>query len=156
VKYFLDTEFISQPFKVDLISIGIVAEDGREFYMESDAVDWAPASRWTLDVVRPQLSGEGHAPESIGHGIRAFAEHDDAPEFWGYYAAFDWVAFCGLFGSLGELPFDFPQFCLDLKQWAIALGDPELPAQTGQRHHALADARWTKGVWEFLAALPAP
>jgi hypothetical protein len=29
MKYFLDTEFIEQPNTIELISIGIVAEDGR-------------------------------------------------------------------------------------------------------------------------------
>jgi hypothetical protein len=57
------------------------------------------------------------------------------------------VAFVWLFGGLEELPFHFPQLCLDIKQWAIELGDPELPHQKESRHHALADARWTKEAW---------
>jgi hypothetical protein len=28
-----------------------------------------------------------------------------------------------------------------------------LPRQEGARHHALADARWTKDAWAFLAGL---
>ncbi len=63
------------------------------------------------------------------------------------------MVFTWLFGSLNELPFHFPQLCLDIKQWAIELGDPELPRQTGLRHHALADARWTREAWTFLAGL---
>jgi hypothetical protein len=51
------------------------------------------------------------------------------------------------------VPFHFPQLCLDIKQWAIELGDPGLPHQKGSRHHALADARWTKEAWAFLASL---
>jgi hypothetical protein len=54
---------------------------------------------------------------------------------------------------MNDLPFAFPQLCLDIKQWAIELGDPELPHQEGARHHALADARWTKAAWTFLAGL---
>jgi hypothetical protein len=54
---------------------------------------------------------------------------------------------------MNELPFHFPQLCLDVKQWAIELGDPELPHQVGARHHALADARWTRQAWAFLAGL---
>jgi 3' exoribonuclease, RNase T-like len=85
--------------------------------------------------------------------LRNFADGDEHPVFWGYFPAFDWVAFVGLFGALEELPFHFPQLCLDIKQWAIELGDPELPHQTESRHHALADARWTKEAWAFLASL---
>jgi 3' exoribonuclease, RNase T-like len=47
VKYWLDTEFIARPYTIDLISIGLVAEDGREFYAESSEVDWSKASLWT-------------------------------------------------------------------------------------------------------------
>ena len=34
MKYWMDTEFIERPYTIDLISIGLVAEDGREFYAE--------------------------------------------------------------------------------------------------------------------------
>jgi hypothetical protein len=63
-------------------------------------------------------------------------------------ASFSW-----LFGHLDEMPFHYPQLCLDIKQWAIELGDPELPHQLGTRHHALHDARWTSDAWAFLARL---
>jgi hypothetical protein len=153
LKYWIDTEFIELPYTIDLISIGLVAESGQEFYAESNEVDWAPASQWTLQHVRPQLDGRGMPREEIGYAVRRFTDGDHAPEFWGYFPAHDWVAFCWLFGGLGELPFHFPQHCLDLRQWAMELGDPELPHQAGARHHALADARWTRDVWAFLDQL---
>jgi 3' exoribonuclease, RNase T-like len=46
--YRLDTEFIERPYTIDLISVGLVAEDGREFYAESSEVDRTTASQWTL------------------------------------------------------------------------------------------------------------
>jgi hypothetical protein len=153
VKYWIDTEFIERPGTLDLISVGLVAEDGREFYAESSEVDWSQASRWTEQIVRPLLEGGGMTQEEIGYGVRRFIGPDNNPVFWGYYPAFDWVAFTWLFGGVSDLPFDFPQYCLDIKQWAIELGDPKLPVQEGVRHHALADARWTKAVWEHLAEL---
>lgn len=153
MKYWLDTEFIERPYAVDLVSIGLVAEDGREFYAESSEVEWAGASRWTLENVRPQLEGRGMSREQIGYAIRRFTDGDQQPVFWGYFPAYDWVLFCWLFGGLGELPFHFPQLCLDVKQWALELGDPELPHQAHGRHNALADARWTREAWSFLAGL---
>jgi hypothetical protein len=153
LKYWIDTEFIERPFTIDLISVGLVAEDGREFYAESNEVDWTKASQWTLQTVRPQLDAKGMTRENIGYAVRRFIDSDEHPVFWGYFPAYDWVVFSWLFGNMDELPFRFPQLCLDVKQWAIELGDPELPHQVGARHHALADARWTKDVWSFLAAL---
>jgi hypothetical protein len=153
MKYWIDTEFIERPYMIDLISIGVVAEDGREFYAESSEVDWSRASHWTLETVRPQLAGKGMRREAIGYALRDFTDHDKHPVFWGYFPAYDWVGFCWLFGGMNDLPFSYPQLCLDIKQWAIELGDPELPHQQGQRHHALADARWTRLAWEFLCRL---
>src|SRR5882757_8415790 len=153
MKYWMDTQFIERPYTIDLISIGLVAEDGREFYAESSEVDWTKASHWTLQTVRPRLEGTGMPREDIGYAIRRFTDADKHPVFWGYFPAYDWVAFCWLFGGMNDLPFAYPQLCLDIKQWAIELGDPELPHQAGARHHALADARWTKEAWAFLAGL---
>ena len=68
--------------------------------------------------------------------------------FWGYFPAYDWVVFSWLFGNMDELPFHFPQLCLDIKQLAIELGDPELPHQIGARHHAswlMRDGREMRG-----------
>lgn len=153
MRYWIDTEFIEHPGTIDLISIGLVAEDGREFYAESSEVDWTKASHWTLEHVRPQLSGRGMTLEDIGYAVRDFVGSDKHPVFWGYFPAYDWVVFTWLFGGLNNLPFSFPQLCLDIKQWAIELGEPGLPQQIGARHHALADARWTKEAWAFLASL---
>ena len=149
MKYWIDTEFIAKPFAIDLVSIGLVAEDGREFYAESSEVDWSKASPWMLENVRPQLEGKGMSLEEISYALRVFTDHDEHPVFWGYFPAYDWVAFVGLFGGLEVLPFHYPQLCLDIKQWAIELGDPELPHQKGNRHHALADARWTRDAWDI-------
>ncbi len=52
MKYWIDTEFIAHPFTIDLISIGLVDENGREFYAESSEVDWSKANPWTLANVR--------------------------------------------------------------------------------------------------------
>jgi hypothetical protein len=153
VKYWIDTEFIARPYSIDLISIGLVAEDGREFYAESSEVDWSKANPWTLENVRPQLDGKGISRIEIGYGVREFTGGDHQPVFWGYFPSYDWAAFVWLFGSLDELPFHYPQLCLDIKQWAIELGDPELPHQEGSRHHALNDARWTREAWVFLSGL---
>jgi len=153
LKYWIDTEFIERPYTIDLISIGLIAEDDREFYAESSEVDWSKAGLWTLENVRPQLDGKGVSREEIGYAVRQFTNGDEHPVFWGYFPAYDWVAFSWLFGNMDELPFHYPQLCLDIKHWAIVLGDPELPHQLGARHHALLDARWTRDAWAFLARL---
>jgi hypothetical protein len=53
VKYWIDAEFIVRPYTIDLISIGLVAEDGREFHAESREADRSKASLWTLRTSVP-------------------------------------------------------------------------------------------------------
>lgn len=49
--YFVDTEFIDDGKTIDLISIGIVSEDGRELYLQSCEFDPKKASQWVKDNV---------------------------------------------------------------------------------------------------------
>lgn len=63
------------------------------------------------------------------------------PEFWGYYADYDWVVFCQLFGSMMQLPKGFPMYCRDLKQLLDENGNPRFQKDS-DTHHALSDAEW--------------
>src|SRR5205814_10714422 len=72
------------------------------------------------------------------------------PELWGYYSAYDHVAFCQLFGTMMDLPKGFPMYTRDLKQWCDQLGNPRLPEQGKGEHNALADARHNRVMYEFL------
>lgn len=38
------------------------------------------------------------------------------PEFYGYFADYDWVTICWTFGKMINLPKGFPMYCIDLKQ----------------------------------------
>ena len=61
--------------------------------------------------VRTQLDGKG-----MTRLCRApIQQRGRASVFWGYFPAYDWVAFNWLFGSMDELPF----LCLDIKQRAM-------------------------------------
>jgi hypothetical protein len=55
MKYFFDTEFIEDGEIIDLISIGIVAEDGRELYYISNEFNPCRASQWVIDNVLSKL-----------------------------------------------------------------------------------------------------
>ena len=151
MKYFVDTEFIEYPRTIDLISIGIVCEDGREFYAESWAVDWSKASGWVLDNVKTHLTGKNILDnEDLKKAILDFIGND-APEFWGYYCDYDWVVFCWLFGTMMDLPKAFPMYCRDLKQ---LIDYKQLTiSQDESNHNALDDARWIKETYEKVIKL---
>ncbi len=150
-RFWFDTEFYETGRTIDLISIGIVSEDGREYYAETETADvFAQATDWLRDNVRPHLRGalfEKPRP-IIRQEIISFV--GERPELWAYYADYDWVVLCQLFGRMIDLPKGWPMYCRDVKQLCDSLGNPALPKQESGEHDALADARWTKTAWQFL------
>ncbi len=221
MRYWLDTEFIEDGKTIDLISIGIVAEDGREYYALNLDCDLSKASDWVKENVisklppkqvnfedwsiSPRIKQEsrlwkekalirGEVAEFLGadcfmhpinpvgwnkflydfyaecpewlektlkkipgleprtsfKGIYKLNPNKSKPEIWAYYADYDWVVFCQLFGTMTDLPKGFPMYCQDLKQWCDMLGGPKLPEQGKGEHNALEDARWNRKAWDFL------
>ncbi len=59
-------------------------------------------------------------PTLTGHNLRdndvEYNKNYSIPEFYAYYADYDWVVFCWLFGKMIALPKGFPKYCNDLKQ----------------------------------------
>lgn len=150
--YWFDTEFIEDGITIELISIGIVADDGREYYAECKEADLRRASQWVKDNVFPHLTGKPTPRSVIASDIITFV--GSKPEFWAYYADYDWVALCQLYGTMMDLPKGWPMFCMDIKQRCVEVGNPTLPPKIGSEHHALADARWNRLAWQFLQLLP--
>lgn len=154
MRIWFDTEFIEDGKTIDLLSIGMIREDGMGFYAECAEADHSRADEWVKANVLAHLTGETMPRAQIAKQIVEFA--GEAPEFWAYYADYDWVALCQLYGRMIDLPKGWPMFCRDIKQKAMDMGNPALPKQCALEHHAFADAVWNKQAWEFLAALSAP
>lgn len=265
MKYFIDTEFIegSQTKRllsipigktkptIDLISIGIVSEDGREYYAISK--DFNLKEAWNrLDVKIEPVSGDmrnqysfsikskvywirdnvlkpiweekckegfsfknspmtpygieslftysnfkkllnkyGKTNKQIAQEIIMFIDERKVGNtiiypveqetetnrvftkdvnFYAYYADYDWVGFCWLFGKMIDLPNGFPKYCIDLKQELERLNETlgynkddkgksyriqehsGYPILVGE-HNALNDAKWNKQLYEFLIKL---
>lgn len=164
MKIFIDTEFIEFPNSIELISIGMVTEE-KEFYAEFSDFKADHVSQWVIDNV---YSGLKYYPNAyptriedkklislystkkvISDEIKAFIGNE-TPEFYGYYPAYDWVAFCWLFGTMVDLPENWPIFCHCLHQLALIKNTPEFNYKGKNQHNALADARWNKKYYEFI------
>lgn len=160
--YAYDTEFIENGSTIDLISIGIVADDGREYYaVNSDMpIDRITKNDWLMENVAPSLPGsepyrldggrwmwvltklasEVKPKWVIANEVRDFLLAGDGCELWADYCAYDHVVLCQLWGSMMTLPGGIPMWTHDLQQlkevtdfdWPIQLDDGE--------HNALADA----------------
>lgn len=152
-RFFYDTEFIERPGRLDLISIGVVGEDGREFYAVSGEFDHSAASDWVKANVLAKLEPPTtwKLLETIRLQLLDFLKPSvESPiELWGYYSAYDHVALCWLFGTMMDLPAGMPMWTNDIQQIRHAEG-VTLPVQESGHHNALADARWTKLAYESL------
>lgn len=258
MKYFIDTEFlegsqdIRLPFNIkvgktkptiDLISIGIVAEDGKEYYaiskdfnlreawnrfqvnedddyvLDKNGNEVQPKIYWIRDNVLKPIFNEltvmngyddeysyftynnfkylikkyGKTNNQIAEEIKDFIYRDhftrisaertqvlaykdeSSIEFYAYYADYDWVAFCWLFGKMIDLPKGFPMYCKELKQeldetaiiyhsrvgtikkdFNTTLNEiksfDSYPKQTN-KHNAIDDAKWNRALYKFLKTI---
>jgi len=239
MKYYLDTEFheykkqpkvlginVGKPIDtIELISIGMIAEDDREYYAICNEFNVKAAwdNEWLRENVlrnifvedlltmqedsggklgtkyiftrknfKHFLSIHGKSRKEIEEGIKEFCTLDESyfhkkltagesvidinpkPEFYAYYADYDWVVFCWLFGRMMDLPKGFPMYCKDLKQMKddLYISDGKqvqsnitdedsrdrfllevgYPKQTNE-HNALADAKWNKELHKFIESI---
>lgn len=152
VKFWFDTEFIEDGKTIELLSIGIVSEDERIYYAEPMDTDRGYASSWVQENVIPHLTGPIKPRSQIAKEIIEFVGVD--PEFWAYYADYDWVVLCQLYGTMMDLPNSWPKMCLDVKQFAIQTGQKinKTILFNAKEHNALSDALWTKNVFYYLGS----
>lgn len=154
MKYFYDTEFIEDGTTIDLISIGIVAEDGREYHAVNASADWARIRKheWLMANVFPQLpfSGDWKPKEQIRDEVAEFILAGSPPELWAWFASYDHVALAQLFGTMMDLPEGVPMYTNDLRSLIDWVGITALPQQKAGAHDALEDARHLKANFEYV------
>lgn len=154
MRIWLDTEFIEDGRTIDLLSIGMVREDGEEFYAEANWPDISRANDWVRDHVLPHLYKPGTellTRPQMRRAIVEFAGTD--PEFWAWFASYDWIAVCQLFGRMVDLPSTWPMRINDVAQVAQMVGADRLPRQSDVEHHALNDARHCRALHLWLEAM---
>lgn len=162
--YAYDTEFIEDGKTIDLISIGIACEDGREYYAVNKNM---PLSRirkheWLMSNVVPQLpqpqgdrkfytpkrwlydysSSLAKPRNQIAAEVRDFLlPGNSSPRIWADFCSYDHVVLAQLFGRMTDLPDIIPRWTRELRQALEAAGWPDVPVQRSGSHNALEDAR---------------
>ncbi|MEJ7772005.1 MAG: polyadenylate-specific 3'-exoribonuclease AS [Geodermatophilaceae bacterium] len=157
-RYFYDTEFIENGSTIDLISIGMVDETGREFYAVSTEFDPEQAIPWVrrhvIEKLPPPASPLWRSRRKIRDDLLAYLSGPgEEIELWAWYAAYDHVALAQLWGPMTELPRSIPRYTCELRQRWQDLGCPELPSAGQDAHNALADARHNLARWRVLRAV---
>lgn len=169
--YCYDTEFLDNGSTIELISIGIVCEDGREYYAVNSEMpyDGIRNEPWLIKNVVPLLplndkiypGGFGDRPSwsldmkstlvkpkwVIRNEIREFFMVGH-PELWAYYGAYDHVALAQFWGKMIYLPKGMPMWTHELMQLIEHIPDFELPEQGIGQHNALVDAQWNMKVYQ--------
>ena len=159
VRYFYDCEFIEDGTTIDLVSIGVVAEDGREFYAVSTEFDPERAGWWVRRNVLPMLPPPSSPLNLSRRQIRdrlldfLVPTPDTSPELWAWIGAYDHVALCQLWGPMTALPRSLPRFTHELRQYWEDAGRPPLPDAPVDAHDALADARHNLARFNAVSAI---
>jgi hypothetical protein len=161
IKVYLDTEFYDNGDKIDLISVGAVAESGQQFYLVSKEARLDLVDTWVREHVVQQLPDRSIYPEQwvsrrdLAEALadfvaEAYKAGGGRPELVLWYGAYDWVALCQLYGGMTKLPGEWPRFYTDLKWEANQAGDPPIPKTAAPAHDALADALWLMTADRYL------
>ena len=174
MKIWYDCEFLEDGRTIDLISIGMVAEDDRELYAVNADMPWKRILRhdWLMENVVPSLPIIRHdgirpfksplldrshpavKPKAvIANEVRDFIQATPDVELWAWYGAYDHVRLMQLWGAMIDKPKGVPMWTNDLRQECYRLGDPRVPEQAKGEHNALADARHNRRIDEALAAV---
>lgn len=155
MRYFYDCEFIEDGQTIDLVSIGMIDDSGREFYAVSTEFDAGKAGPWVRQHVLPQLPPPSDSRwlsrARIREDLYAFLTSSGSDiELWAWYAAYDHVALAQLWGAMPALPSRIPKFTRDLRQRWEDVGKPKLPAAPSNAHDALADAKHNLKRWKVI------
>jgi hypothetical protein len=155
--YFLDTEFSERGQCVELLSIGLVSDDGREYYAQNSDASLSSCNEFVQQKVIPLFTEDAWKPlETIKDNVleyfRADLEQGRSFDVWTYFGNYDWVALCGsVFGGMTQTPKGFPYSAFDLQQYAHHLGLRKIRVAKPQNiHNALADARWNRDAYAWL------
>lgn len=179
MKYFYDTEFHEDGKTIDFISIGVVAEDGREFYAVSEDFDTRRVAQnnWLMENVMSSIKHDqfvvsdflgasfvrdifvtdenAMSRTQVALELEEFIGQDDKPELWAWFGAYDHVCLAQLWGKMIDLPRNVPMYTNDLKT-LVQLAEKKLggrvylPKQPDGHHNALEDARWNKVRYDKL------
>jgi hypothetical protein len=121
VRFFYDCEFIEDGTTIDLVSIGVVAETGAEFYAVSTEFDPDRAIPWVRRNVLDQLPSPSSpvwkSREQIRAELLAFlTDQGGRIELWAWMSAYDHVCLAQLWGDMRALPRTIPRFTHELRQ----------------------------------------
>jgi hypothetical protein len=175
LKHFIDLEFNEDGKDIDIISLAIVSERGKELYLKNSSANFERCGDWVKENVIPNLGEvsvtkvEGKLVVVRGQNfgrinkqwypfyrfkdlILQFIGADSKPEFWSEWGAYDWVGFCRCFGAMIDLPEHFPMYVNDLRTILSISGENfKFENNYDDCHRSIDDARILKKRFEEIS-----
>jgi hypothetical protein len=171
----MDAEFTGLHQNTTLISIGMVAEDGEEFYAEftdydrSQTDEWIqqnvinncrflPYSNYKLTVDSEFISGDGFAGGTgfVRGCLEGWLNQFEEVEIWSDCLSYDWVLFNQIWGHAFNIPKNVYYIPFDICTLMKIKGvDPDVNREEfagieGAKHNALHDAKVIKACYDKL------
>lgn len=179
MRIFIDTEFLNRGHEhpIELISIGLVRDDGQEFYGINVDAPLGPMAQnsfirkhiWPTLPLKPITTAgilewdRDHAdiehvmkrPDLVEAVYSFLTPNGAAPDLWGTFAGFDYVVLSQLWGTFDEARDPIPMWINDIRQEIVHKQTADKswalpPMHPGVRHHALHDARGAKALYDFV------
>lgn len=167
-------EFTGLRKSAEIVSLGLVSEDGRDFYAE--LIDYNPeeADPWVKENVFTQLMGDkfvrSEDPQHfrirgdrnyVAAKLREWLKQFPEVEMWSDVLAYDWFFFCDLFGDAFSIPKNVYYIPFDIATLFRFCGvDPNISREEfvgvlgfEHKHNALFDAKIIKLCFEKLILL---
>jgi hypothetical protein len=158
MNFYFDTEFIDNGQTIDLISIGMINDNGDTFYRVSSEfdVDAVLEHPWLSDNVWPHIENDvayenTYTKAEIAKDLLKFVDGHRHIEFWAFCGAYDFVALRQLFGRGIDGPSWLPFYYNEIQSLARLTNSHIIRTLTDkERHHALKDAKEVKAMYEMI------
>ena len=173
---YFDTEFTGLHKNTTLISIGIIADDGKEFYGEFTDYDESQLDDWIkknviANLPLQNLGFDSYLPpfnkdkcfvrgktETIVKELKEWLSQFDEVEIWSDCLAYDWVLFNNLFGHAFNIPNNIYYIPFDICTLFKVKGiDPDISREEfinnsikGKKHNSLYDAKVIRACYKKL------
>jgi len=151
MRVFFDTEFTGLHQKTTLISIGMVDENGRDFYAELIDFDIGQCDDWITENVLDKLTATNQVTTSkLKKQLQEwFAFYGEEKVYmWSDCLAYDWVLFNNIFGNAFAIPKNIYYIPFDLCTLLELKGiDPDINREkyagnlvSHNKHNSMHDA----------------
>ena len=174
MKVFFDTEFTGLHKGSTLISIGLIAENGREFYAEFCDYDNKQVDEWLQENVINNLKFKNcenfinsnnidfitmkGTKHDVGMALSDWFAGFNNVEMWTDCGAYDWVLFCDIFNHAFNIPNNIYYIWYDICTLMNVKGiNSDISREGfiknsiyGDKHNSMYDARVIKACYEKL------